>query len=77
LISLVKGNSSGKKSQSTVDFIAVSMQLAGYFKAHYCNLPFAHLTEHHQGKVFIILLQAYTTGVLIVSYTDLRPDVFF
>jgi len=36
------------------------MHHAGYFKAHYCNIPFAHLAEHYQVKFFIVLLQAHT-----------------
>jgi hypothetical protein len=44
-----------KKSESTVDFIAVSMHLAGYFKAYYCNLPFAHPTGHCLLSVFLAL----------------------
>ena len=54
-----------KKSQSTLDFIAVSMHLAGYFKVNYYDLPFVHLAEHYRVKFFIFLLQAYSTGVLI------------
>jgi hypothetical protein len=44
-ISLDEGDSLEKKSECTVDFIDVSMHLAGYFKAHYCNFPFARLAK--------------------------------